>query len=842
MMRDVYRVREKKIITIGSLLLLFLAFVKVAREQHWLFFAACIAGIILCWGVCLKRYRSPRMRAYVVTAVYLVIFVWYGKMATSIAQMFVPFGIFLALIGLFLKKELLAATVAIQVALIVYHLFWIHTPGMDDPETLYMAGKQFIAILVMVYLSNYLSRENVKIREQLMDTIDTLKKTEHSKDEFMANVSHEIRTPLNTICGMSELLLSGELTRKAREEVFDIQVAGRNLQSIVSDVLDYSELESGKISLVEESYNFSSIMNDVLNMAIAQNEDKDLELIVDCDAKIPCGLIGDSEKIRRIMSAVINNAIKYTEQGCVVISVESRKEEYGVNLIINVKDTGIGMDAHTRENLFFSYNQVDTKKNRSRDGIGLGLGITKKFVDMMSGFISVESEPGKGSEFRIVIPQRVEDDRSMLTVKNDKDIRVISYINQEKYGMEQIRDSYLNCIEHMAEQLGVKYAFGQNLNDTKRRIANSRFTHLFLTMDEFREDPDYFKELSYKMSVILVLNRRENQEPEGNFLRIYKPFYSLSVGVAINGERLVQRMDGSHHFNRRFTAPEASVLVVDDNIMNLKVMEGLLRPYGLRLFTAESGPEAVRQLERTKVDLVFMDHMMPQMDGVEAFHRIRQKQGAYYQSVPIVALTANAIGGAREMFLEEGFSDFVAKPVEISNLERVLKQYLPSEKIIYQEKIHEVAVTETAAADEEMVSEEQVSIKEPPVKPMQPKIDRETGLMYMGDSEEDYYEILRIYYESNLENKEQIERLYEEKNWAEYAVMVHALKSTSLTIGAGTLSTFAKQQEQAAKQEDEQQIVAGHEEMMAEYADILAEIAADRTVYPDGAPTVDEKE
>jgi CheY-like chemotaxis protein/HPt (histidine-containing phosphotransfer) domain-containing protein len=276
--------------------------------------------------------------------------------------------------------------------------------------------------------------------------------------------------------------------------------------------------------------------------------------------------------------------------------------------------------------------------------------------------------------------------------------------------------------------------------------------------------------------------------------------------------------------------------------MNLKVMEGLLRPYGLRLFTAESGPEAVRQLERTKVDLVFMDHMMPQMDGVEAFHRIRQKQGAYYQSVPIVALTANAIGGAREMFLEEGFSDFVAKPVEISNLERVLKQYLPSEKIIYQEKIHEVAVTETAAADEEMVSEEQVSIKEPPVKPMQPKIDRETGLMYMGDSEEDYYEILRIYYESNLENKEQIERLYEEKNWAEYAVMVHALKSTSLTIGAGTLSTFAKQQEQAAKQEDEQQIVAGHEEMMAEYADILAEIAADRTVYPDGAPTVDEKE
>jgi len=276
----------------------------------------------------------------------------------------------------------------------------VHSFAILGKEALASSLQQLVPVFIMVYLVWFLIKKDSAMNKMLLETIETFRQAEHSKDEFMANVSHEIRTPLNTICGMSELSLREELPPGIKENLFDIQVAGRNLQTIVSDVLDFSELETGKLAIVEESYNFTSILNDVLNAAIAQNEEKKLEIVVNYDVNLPCGLIGDSEKIRRIFSSLVDNAIKFTEKGCVTISVSGRREDYGINLCVNVKDTGIGMSQEDVEKIFTNFSQVDTKKNRQQTVIWLGIAITHKITGMMKGFLNVKSIEGAGSEFQ----------------------------------------------------------------------------------------------------------------------------------------------------------------------------------------------------------------------------------------------------------------------------------------------------------------------------------------------------------------------------------------------------------------------------------------------------------
>lgn len=754
------------------------------------------------WVIYFSRYGTKSRRAYILTMMTLLCCLYKAINVESFSEFFPGFVVAALMIGLFDISRLIYMEAAVFILTVLYHICILHTFPYTGRGEIIRELMPLVAVFLVMYLTDYCIRRRKHMQRELKETVERLKETEHSKDEFLANVSHEIRTPLNTICGMSELALREDLPVRAREEIFHIQTAGRGLQSIVSDVLDFSELETGKLSLNEEAYNFSSVMNDVINMAIAQNEEKQLELIVDCDAQIPRSMEGDSEQLCRIISNLVGNAIKFTEKGCVAIRASVRKERYGVNLCIRVQDTGIGMNAEEMEKLFTSFNQVDTKKNRSQGGIGLGIAILRKITDMMNGFLKVDSIPGSGSEFQFVIPQRVLDERPMIEVKNREEIHVITYINLEKFTQIEIRDNYTEMIVHMAEQLEVALTCCNNFRELERRMEKQSYTHLFVGVEEYREQTAYFTAMSKKMPVILVLGREDEGTIQGDFLCIYKPFYALSVAAALNGETLVQRMDGSHHQRNHFVAPKAAVLVVDDSMMNLKVMEGLLRPYEVRLFTAASGEEALKLLDWAHYDLIFMDHMMPKMDGIETLHQLRKKKGNYYQSVPVVALTANAIGGAREMFLTEGFDDFVAKPVEISVLERVLKKHLPAELIQFQEMWN----------------------KDPEIKEDW-RIDTEQGLMYCGGEMEDYLEILQIYYESGLQKKEEIKELYAAEDWKEYTVLVHALKSTSQSIGANKLYEMAKAQELAGKEGQIETLAVGEDPLMQEYEAVLNEIS-----------------
>ena len=426
----------------------------------------------------------------------------------------------------------------------------------------------------------------------------------------------------------------------------------------------------------------------------------------------------------------------------------------------------------------------------------------------------------------------------MISVEKRDQIRVLVYINPERQQTLEVRTGYLELVGHMAQQLHISMTQCISLHELKNRLSRGGFTHLFITIEEYRENPEYFTALSQDMPVILVVSREDGRDVRGNFLRIYKPFYVLSVAAILNGESMVQRIDGSHYQAGHFVAPDANVLVVDDSMMNLKVVEGLLRPYKIRLFTAMSGQEALQMLDWGHYDLIFMDHMMPGMDGVETLHRIRKKQGSYYQNVPVVALTANAIGGAREMFLAEGFDDFVAKPVEISNLERVLKKYLKTEQKtefdIHPEAEQQIKQTigQGAAGTEELSKSSGASDGNTEDEPSY-RIDLEQGLLYCGGEMEDYREIVGIYYTTGCEKIGELDRFFAEKDWKNYTVIVHAVKSTSLSIGAASLSELAKEQELAGKKFladgkweplEEDAVLARHRQLLEEYRQVLDEI------------------
>ncbi len=800
-----------------------------------------LIGLALCIYM-----HFQKVKTYWFRAVFTVVMAWmnliiYGVNLQDFFSLSSPILCLVILLGIYCIPKTVYIAVGATTFLLLYHGLILRTIHISADAQGVEIILQILAVYLGEYVAYYLIKVQVESNKALLKTIENLETAEQSKDDFMANISHEIRTPINTISGMSEMVLQENLPDKARADIFDIQTAGRNLLSIVSDILDFSELESGKMELVEEPYNITSTINDIMNMTIARKNGKNLELIVDCDASIPNSLMGDEQKIRRAVMNVVDNAIKFTKEGGVVLVVTARKEDYGVNLIITVKDTGIGMDAENLEKLFTSFTQVDAKRNRQEGGIGLGLAIAQAIVNKMGGFINIKSAPEKGSEVQIVVPQKVLDDKPIVSVKHPDKIRVAAYIDMEKYKYALIRDSYVDSIHHMVEQLEIGYHQCRNLPELKRRMEKEKFTHVIVGWAEYCEDKTWFEELSHQMKVILIREREDEESIGSRMLHIYKPFYVLSLASVLNGENVIQSTDGSHYQNRRFIAPDASVLVVDDNIMNLRVVEGLLRPYKMKVFVAGSGKEALKKVESMEFDFIFMDHMMPEMDGVETFHRIRQKPGKYFKDVPIIALTANAIGGAREMFLAEGFADFVAKPIEVSVLERVLRRHIPEEKIIRIEDVDLLeSVTDYGQQESTAsVKQEEKKKKETPNKKSgndlaMEGIDTTLGLSYSGGEENDYIEIVQVYYKSGVKKVQDIRTAYADRDWKNYVILVHSVKSRSMGIGAVALSDMAKELEAAGKAEKEKIILEKTDAMLTEYERVLSVIAANKTIFPEG--------
>ena len=613
------------------------------------------------------------------------------------------------------------------------------------------------------------------------------------KSDFLANMSHEIRTPMNAVIGMAEMALREELPSAARDYIMQIKEAGRSLLTIINDILDFSKIESGKMDIVEEEYEPMSIVYDVANIIMTRLRDKDVELILDIDPSLPNKLLGDSIRIKQVLLNLANNAAKFTTQGKIVIKMDNEEIADGkIQLQISVEDTGIGIKEEDVGKLFQSFQQVDSKRNRNIEGTGLGIAISKQLLELMEGDIQLKTEYGKGSRFSFVIPQKVVDRTPSISVREPEKILIAGLISNP-YVRENLYSD--------AAALGIDSVRLLSARDLLSFSSDKRLI-LFIEYPMFTQAVEGFVRQNPDVTAVLLINFEDHVNLEiPNLLIMKKPLFILNVATILNGEELYFS-DNMQEKDFDFIAPEAHVLIVDDNAVNLTVAEGLLEPLKMKIDTAGSGKEAIEKTASFHYDIVFMDHMMPELDGVETTHIIRRFHSDY-DNVPIIALTANAVEGTKEMFCREGMNDFVAKPIEIRMLVAKVKQWLPVEKI------------------QRVFDNRNLGKKE-----------KENISIHVGDldvksaidllvSEELFWKVLTVFYHSIDKKVKLIQALMEEENWADYTVEVHALKNAAKQIGAMSLSEKAAALEAAGNARDLKTIYKDTDAMLTQYLDYL---------------------
>ncbi len=595
-----------------------------------------------------------------------------------------------------------------------------------------------------------------------------MERAANMKSDFLANMSHEIRTPMNAVIGMAEMALREDLTPEARNYINQIKSSGNALLVIINDILDFSKIESGKMDITPEEYEPMSIVNDVSNILMTRIGQKKVELILDIDPTLPSLLYGDNIRIQQVILNLANNAVKFTPKG--KVSLEMKYDIIGpdeIELKFSVKDTGIGIKEADYNKLFQSFQQLDSKRNRNKEGSGLGLAISKQLLTLMDGDIWLDKEYTGGSSFSFKLPQKVRDWTPSVQLKETEPI-VVAGLLKNDYIKEQIRRDALS--------LGVEYVEVDE-EEHVEQIIQEGATFLFIEEQMFTPYMEYFTNNNPQITSILLTDFTSEQEYDtDNLLIIKKPLYLLNMAMIFNHEDIHMITHDLQNDEILFTAPEAEILIVDDNAINLTVAEGLLRPLQMKVDTALSGKVAINKISVKKYDLIFMDHMMPGIDGVEATRIIRRFYSDY-ENVPIIALTANAVSGVKEMFIAEGMNDFVAKPIELKILLSKVKQWLPPEKI---QRTYTSFMPETTESTQLKIAD----------------LDTSAALHLLG-SEELYWKVLADYY-SVIEKKATLIKQYEEnENWQDYTVEVHSLKSASKQIGATSLSNKALVLEEA---------------------------------------------
>lgn len=644
---------------------------------------AIIALTMILTMLLFARIKSAKMLSwFVVLSIYiLMIFFMYegGVGGVSIMWLlFVPVG-GMALINLYYGGIL---SFLLGISILLYMLTPLHYLGYQYSEDyrirfpiIYWAFS-ILALVIFIRVDRF--------EEEQKELIRKADDANRSKSEFLANMSHEIRTPMNAIMGLCELNMNEDISNIVRENSENIYRSGKSLMNIINDLLDFSKVESGKMELQCNAYKLSDVLGDVIYMTVARMGNKNLEFVVDCNPDIPNLLYGDEIRIKQIIINLLTNALKYTQAGGFVLTLTCRKETYGINLVISVKDSGIGIQKEHIGKIFNAYNRVDAQRNQAIEGTGLGLPITKKLVMLMNGVIRVNSEYGKGTEFKIIIPQKVVDETPIVTMNSSGNIRILYYHVEEV--PDFIGQSYYNSFKAVIRKLNASGQVCQNIEEFKHYISTGTYSHIIIGKDEYLVDKDYYDGLSGSYCLAVIQEIIAPVSVGANVQCIYKPFYTRNFSDFINQH---SRPSEKRNNLGTFVAPEARVLVVDDNLLNLKVVVGHMKPYQIQVDTAMSGMEAIDMVGQAKYDLIFMDHMMPEMDGIETHRNIRLLEKDYVRKMPIVALTANVAGDAKERFMEEGFQDFMSKPIQSSRLKEMILKWLPKELIINKEEYDE---------------------------------------------------------------------------------------------------------------------------------------------------------
>ena len=742
---------------------------------------------------------------------------------------------------MFDKKRLLYMTVALYLLLLLYHVFLLHTiTRAMHPQDGIRLGFGSSVVAGAMAIAIYRIKRRLTSRKKYDQTLIELEKSGKQNAEFLSNVSHELRTPINMVLGISEVILEKDISPEVREDMLSIQLAGKRLSNQINNMLDYTEIVEGTLIPAKEPYMITSVLNDIITMTAVQNSRHQLEMVFDIDPKIPAVLIGDAEKISHVLKILLENSIKFTEEGGINIRIKYRHENYGINLVIDICDTGIGMTDSQLTQMYDVFYQADTGSSRLAGGLGLGLPIAQGLLNSMGGFIHFNSEENQGLSAHIVIPQGVVDEQPCIVLNHADQLCIACYFRPEKYVCDEVRGYYDGLIYNLMHGLGIQGYQAHNFETLLKLQRSYKLTHVFIAQSEYDENREYYEELTNTLCVVVIAERDFTLSKESRLLVIHKPFSALSVANLLNGAMGERGFAEDQAAGRKpFTCVGVRALAVDDEEMNLVVAKGVLGNYGIEVDTCLSGKEAIAQCSSVSYDIIFLDHMMPGYDGVETLKRIRELRNGMYQDLPVIALTANTVSGAREMFRNEGFTEFVPKPIERTVLERVLRKVLPKGCIQYSvtsentkkpmKKLAEaVRSVSTDNPEQSKPTETPVPTADVSALPydrlVRAGVNVEMGLDYCAGDEDFYREMLRLFSTQGAEKRAEIAALYESANWTDYAIKVHALKSTSLTIGAEALSAQAKELELAGKRGDADFIREHHRALLCAQEELCVQI------------------
>lgn len=775
-----------------------------------------IVGITMAWVLHIRHNTPSVVRIWVYAILMMGCYFFYGIHQTS------TFDLALVMAGIIMintltgKKSLISLCQFTFFVTMAYELINMIFAG--EVFDVLIITRSILHICMIIFIGRFakiiidkwnqvMKRSEGEI-EQLTDA------TEHLND-FLANVSHELRTPVNAIIGLTSLCIDKSRHREIQGDLIAVRDAGRKVADQISDILDYSEIDRKKAVCNNEDYMLSSVLHDLVN-DVKQYKSKNVELIIDVDPSIPAVMNTDVAKLKKILKSLITNGLKYTQKGGVYVRITTIKHEYGINLCIEVTDTGKGMTGYELEKVYDSFYQADSSRTRQGGGLGLGLAITSGFVALLGGFMTIDSKPDVGTTVHVSIPQRVIDPLSCMSVAAPDKLCLGAFLHFEKYDNPAVRDYYNSMVLNIVKGLGVQMHRVNNAENLKLLRDSIHLSHLFIAEEEYNDNVDLIEELAKTMVVAVVANEGMVLPKNTHVKVLEKPFYCFPVVSILNST-----VDSKEERVKKLRCDGIRALVVDDESMNLVVAKSIFGRYGMKVYTATSGQESIDICREKVFDIIFMDHMMSGMDGVEAMKRIRTDVAGLNGSIPVVALTANAMSSAKQMFLSEGFDGFVSKPVEVDELERVLRQVLPKSAISYVDADGNV---------EEVEPEEE----EPAAPPAQEKdfltelrksgIDTDAGLKYcVGDK--DFYKSLLIQFATESTDKiASMKNYYMVHDWHNYEILVHALKSTSKMIGISDLSEKAKSLEMAAKENEEGFILENHEDMIRDYGRITADI------------------